>query len=39
VPVKMIVYNGAGHLPSGLQQFRYVIEHNLDWMAQWIWGE
>jgi dipeptidyl aminopeptidase/acylaminoacyl peptidase len=36
VPVKMIVYKGAGHLPSGLKQFRYVAEHNLDWMIQWI---
>lgn len=35
VPVKMIVYRGAGHLPSGLKQYRDVVQHNLDWMAQW----
>jgi dipeptidyl aminopeptidase/acylaminoacyl peptidase len=39
VAVKMIVYKGAGHLPSGLKQFRYVAEHNLEWMARWLWEE
>jgi dipeptidyl aminopeptidase/acylaminoacyl peptidase len=38
-PVKMIVYNGAGHLPSGLKQTRFVIEHNYEWFSQWIWKE
>jgi dipeptidyl aminopeptidase/acylaminoacyl peptidase len=39
VPVKMIVYTGTGHLPSGLKQLRFVVEHNLDWMARWLWSE
>lgn len=38
VPVKMIVYRGAGHLPNGLRQTRAVMEHNLEWFGQWIWG-
>jgi dipeptidyl aminopeptidase/acylaminoacyl peptidase len=39
VPVRMIVYKGAGHLPSGLRQTRAVVEHNLDWFDRWIWGK
>lgn len=39
VPVKMIVYKGAGHLPSGLKQTRAVVEHNYEWFSQWIWNE
>lgn len=39
VPVRMIVYRGAGHLPSGLKQTRAVAEHNLEWFGRWLWGE
>ncbi|HLL75439.1 MAG TPA: S9 family peptidase [Pyrinomonadaceae bacterium] len=39
VPVRMIVYKGAGHLPSGLRQTRAVAEHNLEWFDRWIWGK
>ena len=38
VPVRMIVYKGAGHLPSRLSQARAVVEHNLEWFDRWIWG-
>lgn len=39
VPVKMVIYKGAGHLPSGLKQFRAVVEHNDAWFRRWIWNE
>jgi dipeptidyl aminopeptidase/acylaminoacyl peptidase len=39
VPARMIIYKGAGHLPSGLKQFRAVVEHNYDWFRKWIWNE
>lgn len=39
VPVEMIVYRGAGHLPSGLRQTRAVVEQNLEWFDQWLWKE
>jgi dipeptidyl aminopeptidase/acylaminoacyl peptidase len=39
VPVKMIVYKGAGHVPSGLKQFRDVAQQNLDWFRHWLWNE
>ncbi len=39
VPVKMVVYKGAGHLPSGLKQIRAVVEHNYDWFRHWLWNE
>jgi len=39
VPVKMIVYKGAGHVPSGLKQFRDVAQQNLDWFRRWLWNE
>ena len=39
VPVKMVVYKGAGHLPSGLKQTRAVVEHNYDWFRRWLWNE
>jgi dipeptidyl aminopeptidase/acylaminoacyl peptidase len=39
VPVKMIVYKGAGHIPSGLKQFRDVAKHNYEWFRQWLWNE
>jgi len=39
VPVKMIVYKGAGHLPSGLNQFRDVATQNFEWFKKWLWDE
>lgn len=39
VPVEMIVYTGAGHLPSGLRQAQDVAEHNLAWFSHWLWDE
>jgi dipeptidyl aminopeptidase/acylaminoacyl peptidase len=39
VPVKMIVYKGAGHVPSGLKQFCDVAQQNLDWFRRWLWNE
>jgi dipeptidyl aminopeptidase/acylaminoacyl peptidase len=39
VPVKLIIYKGAGHLPSGLKQSRAVAEHNYDWFRHWLWNE
>lgn len=39
VPVRMIVYKGAGHLPSRLSQTLAVVKHNYDWFGQWIWND
>jgi len=39
VPVRMIIYKGAGHLPAGLKQTRAVVEHNFDWFRKWLWNE
>ncbi len=39
VPVRMIVYRGAGHIPSGLRQFEAVARHNLEWFGHWLWNE
>jgi dipeptidyl aminopeptidase/acylaminoacyl peptidase len=39
VPVKMIVYKGFGHSIDKPKQQRAVMEHNLEWFGQWIWGE
>ncbi|MGH7723841.1 MAG: S9 family peptidase [Candidatus Eiseniibacteriota bacterium] len=38
VPTKMIVYNGVGHLPYRLGQYKAVVEHNLEWFDHWLWG-
>jgi dipeptidyl aminopeptidase/acylaminoacyl peptidase len=38
VPVRMILYRGAGHLPSSLKQFEMVAQHNLDWFSQYLSG-
>ncbi len=38
VPVKMIVYKGFGHGIDKPKQQRAVMEHNLDWFSQYIWG-
>lgn len=37
VPVKMIVYKGAGHVPGGLKQLHALMLHNYEWFNQWIW--
>jgi dipeptidyl aminopeptidase/acylaminoacyl peptidase len=39
VPVKMIVYKGAGHTPSGLRQLHALMLHNYEWFSRWIWDE
>ncbi|HXG92257.1 MAG TPA: S9 family peptidase [Blastocatellia bacterium] len=39
VPVRMIVYKGFGHGIDKPKQQRAVMEHNLEWFSQWIWGE
>jgi dipeptidyl aminopeptidase/acylaminoacyl peptidase len=39
VPVKMIVYKGAGHVPAGLRQIHALMLHNYEWFSQWIWNE
>jgi dipeptidyl aminopeptidase/acylaminoacyl peptidase len=39
VPVRMIVYRGAGHVPGGLRQFEAVARHNLEWFGHWLWNE
>jgi dipeptidyl aminopeptidase/acylaminoacyl peptidase len=39
VPVRMIVYKGFGHGIDKPKQMRAVMEHNLEWFSQWIWGE
>ena len=39
VPVRMILYRGAGHLPNGLRQFEAVARHNLEWFGHWLWNE
>jgi dipeptidyl aminopeptidase/acylaminoacyl peptidase len=39
VPVKMIIYKGAGHgvgTPKGQVALQ---EHNYEWFSRWIWGE
>src|SRR6185436_18171228 len=39
VPVKMVVYKGFGHGIDKPKQQRSVLEQNLEWFTQWIWGE
>jgi dipeptidyl aminopeptidase/acylaminoacyl peptidase len=39
VPVKMIVYKGAGHQCSELKQCRDLATHNFDWFRRWLWNE
>jgi len=38
VPVRMIVYKGMGHSIDRPKQQRAVMEQNLDWFDQWIFG-
>lgn len=39
VPVRMIVYKGAGHVPGGLKQLYALMLHNYEWFEQWIWED
>lgn len=39
VPVKMIIYKGAGHQCAELKQCRDVVTHNFDWFRHWLWNE
>lgn len=41
VPVRMVIYRGAGHAGGSwtLKQFRSLKQHNYEWFSQWIWGE
>ncbi|MDQ2667947.1 MAG: prolyl oligopeptidase family serine peptidase, partial [Gemmatimonadota bacterium] len=42
VPSKLIVYRGfegIGHGPSRPKSSRAVMQHNLDWFNQYLWGE
>jgi dipeptidyl aminopeptidase/acylaminoacyl peptidase len=39
VPVKMIIYKGAGHQCSELKQCRDLVKHNFDWFRRWLWNE
>jgi dipeptidyl aminopeptidase/acylaminoacyl peptidase len=39
VPVRMIVYKGAGHVPSGIRQIHALMLHNYEWFSHWIWNE
>ncbi len=39
VPVKFAVYKGFGHGITKPKQQLAVLEQNLDWFSQWIWGE
>jgi dipeptidyl aminopeptidase/acylaminoacyl peptidase len=39
IPVRMVVYKGFGHGINKPKQMRHVMEENLRWFSQWIWGE
>lgn len=39
VPVKMVVYKGFGHGITKPKQMRQVMEENLSWFGQWVFGE
>lgn len=39
VPVRMVIYKGFGHGITKPKEQRAVMQHNLDWFSQWIWGE
>ena len=39
VPAKLILYKGFGHPINKPRQQRAVMEHNLEWFSQYIWGE
>jgi dipeptidyl aminopeptidase/acylaminoacyl peptidase len=39
VPVKMIVYKGAGHGIGTPKGQRALMEQNLEWFGRWIWSD
>ena len=39
VPVKLVIYHGAGHTSFTLKQLRAIMQQNLEWFGHWIWGE
>jgi dipeptidyl aminopeptidase/acylaminoacyl peptidase len=39
VPVKLVVYKGFGHGIDKPKQQLAVLEQNLEWFREWIWGE
>jgi dipeptidyl aminopeptidase/acylaminoacyl peptidase len=39
VPAKLVVYKGFGHGIDKSKQQRAVMEENLNWFSQWVWGE
>jgi dipeptidyl aminopeptidase/acylaminoacyl peptidase len=39
VPVRLIVYKGFGHGLNKPKAARAAMEHNMEWFAQYVWGE
>jgi dipeptidyl aminopeptidase/acylaminoacyl peptidase len=39
VPVRLVTYPGMPHGPNKPRQSRQIMQDNLDWFNQWIWGE
>jgi len=39
VPVRLVVYKGFGHGINKPKEQRAVMQHNLEWFSEWIWGE
>lgn len=39
VPARLVTYPGMGHGPSKPRQSRQIMQDNLDWFNQWLWGE
>jgi dipeptidyl aminopeptidase/acylaminoacyl peptidase len=39
VPVRMVVFNGMGHVPNSLAQVRAIMEQNLEWFEHWLLGK
>src|SRR5690606_6002012 len=39
VPARLVTYPGMGHGPNKPRQSRQIMQDNLDWFNQWIWGE
>ncbi len=39
VPVRLVTYPGMPHGPQKPRQSRQIMQDNLDWFNQWIWGE
>ncbi|MEZ4590836.1 MAG: S9 family peptidase [Chloroflexota bacterium] len=39
VPARLVTYPGMGHGPTKPRQSRQIMQDNLDWFNQWLWGE